>query len=1612
MDKIIEVEENIVDTNLDVFAKWFKENPDKIIGETLSKVGTKFDTKKEFTTVITDKEKLYALDIPDYMQLSNDNVYVSTEKVEVTATKVTEDETRNIEKSIKKTRKQVVEQKDTKQTDYKGSDNVWDYNEVDETYNKDISTDEKQAYVLYLKRFTDKEIKGGFKKYDIEDTKENRLRLMKSGALCFDNSEKEEIKRYKPSFYYASGNIYKKRKALLEDKDFYVTNFGEDVYNIHLEVINTAYEEVKDSKLSLSAKDIGKRLYIKLNSELANTFNINVVSPISDRGMGNWNSVFSKNNDGDLEWKFNERTTQNDYWGWSDRSQGLTRTTEKLSIKNAFIVWLYDLRKNSYDLSEFNYILPSSVTINYVYDFYVLNKGNIKTAIPKEYIKEEGGTAFISDEWFSVLQEIKDFGKMLFSEFLAKYIQEKDRIAIELVWNNDYNGFKNFDVNKVPILFKFVKKIGGSFEKIRPEKRRAIGYSMLTGSSCLAYGVGMGKTFASIFIVGQNLDLGLCKKPIFIVPNSVYPQFFQEIKTVLPQYKVNGLWNLGGVYEVLANNVEDNTISIVSQSALEKLGFKDQKVSDFLYERYQGVVEMGFVQDEDMRLRDEKAQNNISRKVEEFLGKAQSGSTVFFEEIGWDFVTIDEAHNYKNLFASVKGKAKTVEGKREKSDYDISGAVSMRAIKIFCLNQYVQSQNKNGNCVLLTATPFTNTPLEIYAMLSLIRYDFLKANGFGQIQDFFDFFAKVSTVSSITTGIKPTTKTKVVGFYNVVALQGIIYSLIDKLSKEEENSRVERPNKIVLPMFDKRVSDKLIDVSESNQVSTLLAMTSKQKELWTELDKYSESKIGHDILGSQENWNNSKCGGVEKMLDKAKKRADEGLPINYDGKGVRSIITLLYGRTIALNPYLYRFSAYDSEPTPAEFVQASPKVEYSIECIKTVKEHHEKTKTPMSGQVIYSTSGVPCFHLIQKYIIEYLGLKPNEVGVIANKKETKIGKSRKTKEEVQDAFLGRRLDMSDPNKPRYIEIPDSERVKVLIGSSAIKEGVNLQYYSTCLYNCELEWNPTDFEQVVGRIWRQKNAFANVRIVVPILENSHDAFMFVALRDKTVRINEIWERDGSNEFDLDEYDPTELGRQVSRNPEILATVLKEKNKKELDSKLLNVTIQLNSFREVLELTSNIIDLYNDTKESYDNQFDKESKFQYVWNFLNNFRPSLIDKPLLKDAQLFKNPTASQESRGLKINPYSLNYSFEDLNDLMNQFRKDGIIEYPRGYYKGWREEKEKPTPSFKVGENVSFETRRGVKDGKVIEVMTYNEENPINFTYDIQVGTDPDNVTEDVRAVENKMVSIDNPIKEVEKVELGGTELKLGNKGSNDELLDLVDYLITKGETSDEQSLFYLGDELKAIPFLRPFLSWGGGINNYQVKDLESLKTFAKFKDYFVNKYLINFASLKMGTLEWNRWLKDLQQIRDNKLKPKGINTDDELTIALSDIKEQKSIIETKISELSDREYFQELIKEAELELKERETFGDKPLSPIEGARFFAKPNADYLGSGYLDIFDPKYLKKKESKIEEAKIVEEKPKELSLIDKKIKVFEMLVKTSKGAKKDLLEKKIKVFKMFRK
>ena len=126
--------------------------------------------------------------------------------------------------------------------------------------------------------------------------------------------------------------------------------------------------------------------------------------------------------------------------------------------------------------------------------------------------------------------------------------------------------------------------------------------------------------------------------------------------------------------------------------------------------------------------------------------------------------------------------------------------------------------------------------------------------------------------------------------------------------------------------------------------------------------------------------------------------------------------------------------------------------------------------------------------------------------------------------------------------------------------------MNLQFYASTLYNLYIDFNPTDNTQLEGRIWRQGNRFDNVRIVVPLMENSMDIFMFQKLEEKTERINQIWNKDGqTNELNTEDFNPAELKYELITDPKTLAKLEVDDKLKVLEEKIDDKVNELNALR---------------------------------------------------------------------------------------------------------------------------------------------------------------------------------------------------------------------------------------------------------------------------------------------------------------------------------------------------------------------------------------------------------------------------------------------------------------
>jgi len=93
--------------------------------------------------------------------------------------------------------------------------------------------------------------------------------------------------------------------------------------------------------------------------------------------------------------------------------------------------------------------------------------------------------------------------------------------------------------------------------------------------------------------------------------------------------------------------IEDGTISIIAYSGLTKLGFRMETYNDLTKDLKD--VMAGATGTKRSRAKEEE-------RVGEVVGKAIKGTTGerFFEDLGFDHITIDEVHNFKNIFSNAK----------------------------------------------------------------------------------------------------------------------------------------------------------------------------------------------------------------------------------------------------------------------------------------------------------------------------------------------------------------------------------------------------------------------------------------------------------------------------------------------------------------------------------------------------------------------------------------------------------------------------------------------------------------------------------------------------------------------------------------------------------------------------------------------------------------------------------------------------------------------------------------------------------------------------------------------------------------------------------------------
>jgi N12 class adenine-specific DNA methylase len=98
---------------------------------------------------------------------------------------------------------------------------------------------------------------------------------------------------------------------------------------------------------------------------------------------------------------------------------------------------------------------------------------------------------------------------------------------------------------------------------------------------------------------------------------------------------------------------------------------------------------------------------------------------------------------------------------------------------------------------------------------------------------------------------------------------------------------------------------------------------------------------------------------------------------------------------------------------------------------------------------------------------------------------------------------------SDAQKKLLFDAVNAGRVRILIGSTEkMGAGTNVQRRLAALHHLDAPWRPRDIEQREGRILRQGNLNAQVRIFRYVTEGSFDAYMWQTLETKARFIEQV------------------------------------------------------------------------------------------------------------------------------------------------------------------------------------------------------------------------------------------------------------------------------------------------------------------------------------------------------------------------------------------------------------------------------------------------------------------------------------------------------------------------
>ena len=450
---------------------------------------------------------------------------------------------------------------------------------------------------------------------------------------------------------------------------------------------------------------------------------------------------------------------------------------------------------------------------------------NLKATNVYDRINE---SSILNKEKTMIARQKQDLIKEKFKNWIFEDSDRRENL--EDIYNKTFNSIVDREFDGSMLTFPGMNPT----IKLLPHQKNAVARILFSeNSTLLAHAVGAGKTYEMIAGIMELKRLGIANKPLMIVPNHLVQETAKSFYELYPnaniliaekddlqkqKRKIFTGKMITGEYDAI----------IMAHSTFERISMSREAEEQHINSQLNDLDISRSKSDSRSTIkRIESAKKRLEKRLKTLLEAKTKDNVINFEETGIDYLIVDEAHLFKNLY--IQTKLNDVAG--------VTNGNSQRASDLLMKTEFLLNKQRGKGIIFATGTPVSNSLSELYVMMKYLEPHILEKAGIYSFDEWASTFAEVTNSLELApSGQGYKVRQRLSKFHNLPELMSLFRMVADIKTKDDLNLPIPKlkngkPTIIELPaspelkeyMNDlvkrsEAIQKRLVDIKEDNML--------------------------------------------------------------------------------------------------------------------------------------------------------------------------------------------------------------------------------------------------------------------------------------------------------------------------------------------------------------------------------------------------------------------------------------------------------------------------------------------------------------------------------------------------------------------------------------------------------------------------------------------------------------------------------------------------------------------------------------------------------------------------------------------------------------------------